>query len=387
MKGILKLLKILILVTVFMCVCFCLGTMLGCWIKGRSFADSMAKIGSTPWLEVTGVALFSIVSAVIGGGLQVVVHELGHLVFGLFSGYRFLSFFVFGFVIVKEGSRLKVKRHNMPGALGQCLMLPPEHKGDRVPVVGYNAGGVIFNLLLTVGCLLPLVLGHPSPLMAVFLGVTAFMGLYMIIMNGVPMHVGGMPNDGYNILKLHGNPKSRRAFAGILRLTAMVKSGVRPRDLPGASFDSFEDVDFSEPLQVNMLSAYAAYLLDKGEYEKCESICREIIEKEAHVRFFMVDAKCELACILYRSGRIEEARETLDDDDMKMVNAMKETMSSKQRFLMFSALYGDGDVATAESIYRHVLDNKARYLIQGETIMDLDMMSSALSEYRSTLAK
>lgn len=382
MKKILKSLKVIILAAIFISVCFCLGTILGGLIKGRSLTDTLGVIGGTSWLELAGVFLFSVVSAVIGGGLQVVVHELGHLVFGLLSGYRFLSFQVFGFVIVNEDSRLRVKRYNMAGALGQCLMLPPEHKGDDVPVVAYNAGGVVFNLILTLGCLLPMVLGNPSPLMAVFLGVTAFIGLYMMIMNGVPMCVSGLPNDGYNIFKLRGNPKSRRAFAGILSLTAMVKSGVRPRDLPAESFEGFDEVDFSEPLQVNMLSAYAVCLLDRGDYSRSEAIYRKIIEKETHVRFFILDAKCELACILYLSGRGDETRGLLDADDMKMVKMLSKTMSSKQRFLMFSALYGDGDLTTAESIYAQVMADKPNYLMQGETVMDLDMMSAALSEYK-----
>lgn len=57
---------------------------------------------------------------------------------------------------------------------------------------------------------------------------------------------------------------------------------------------------------------------------------------------------------------------------------MSKTMSSKQRFLFFSSLYGDGDIPTAETIYQDVIDNKGNYLIKGETIMDLKLMKSAL---------
>jgi uncharacterized membrane protein YdbT with pleckstrin-like domain len=42
--------------------------------------------------------------------IQVIIHESGHLVCGLLSGYRFLSFRIFNLVIAKENGRLKLKK-------------------------------------------------------------------------------------------------------------------------------------------------------------------------------------------------------------------------------------------------------------------------------------
>lgn len=379
MKSYLKIIKYIVLFTLFVAVCFILGLFLGGLVKGKSLAETLNGMSNTSLLDSVGVILLSILSMFIGGGLQVIVHELGHLVFGLASGYKFLSFQVLGFAVVQEDKKINIKRFNLAGAAGQCLMLPPDRNAEEVAVVAYNAGGFLFNLLLTSILALLLFFGNPSSWVAVFLTITVFIGIYMIILNGIPMILsGGLPNDGHNISRLRRNRKSKEAFLELLRLSALIKEGTRPKDFPSSCFKDFEEVDFKEPLQVNLYSAYASYLLDRGDYDKCESVCREIIEKEKRVMLFILEAKCELACLLFMKGCNEEAKSLLDKKELKIVKGMSKTMSSKKRFLFFSSLYGEGDITTAESIYQGVLDNKDNYLIKGETVMDIHLMQSAL---------
>ena len=378
MKTCLKFIKIIFLTMFFMAVCFIFGLSLGRLIKGNSISEIINSLENMHWIETCGAIIFSIASILVGGTVQVILHEIGHLVFGLASGYRFLYFQVFGFAIVNEDHKIRIKKYTLPGAMGQCIMLPPDKNENEIHVIAYNAGGVIFNVLLTLICTLFLFLNHPSPLVSVFLSMTAFAGLYMIIMNGMPMCINGLPNDGHNILRLRKNLKSKKAMIVTLRLSALAKKGTRPRDFPDACFTEYKEIDFKEPLQVNVYSAYAAHLLDKGDYRKCESIYREIIEKEKRVEIFIIDAKCELACLLLKEGRIEEARQLIDEKGLKIVKALSKSMSSKQRFFFFMSLYGDGDKITAERIYQEVLANIDNYIIKGETLMDLDMMKSAL---------
>ena len=79
--------------------------------------------------------------------LVIIIHEAGHLVFGLLSGYRFVSFRVMSLMWIKRDGRLRLKRLTLAGTGGQCLMAPPEMVNGRFPVVLYNLGGAIMNLL------------------------------------------------------------------------------------------------------------------------------------------------------------------------------------------------------------------------------------------------
>ena len=58
--------------------------------------------------------------------LQIIIHESGHLLFGLLTGYRFVSFRVFSFMILKEGGQLRLRHLNLAGTGGQCLMDAPD---------------------------------------------------------------------------------------------------------------------------------------------------------------------------------------------------------------------------------------------------------------------
>ena len=82
--------------------------------------------------------------------VQVVVHEAGHLVFGLLTGYQFSSFRIGSFMWVKLEGKLKLKRYSLAGTGGQCLMAPPEMVDGKVPYVLYNLGGCLANLIVSV---------------------------------------------------------------------------------------------------------------------------------------------------------------------------------------------------------------------------------------------
>ena len=120
---------------------------------------------------------------------HIIIHEGGHLVFGLLTGYRFSSFRIFSFMWVKEGESVKFKRHSIAGTGGQCLMSPPDIKNGEMPIVWYNLGGslmnIIFGLLSLGGFFL---CGGVSVLSAVLL-LFALLGFSLAILNGVPMRM------------------------------------------------------------------------------------------------------------------------------------------------------------------------------------------------------
>ena len=91
------------------------------------------------------VLLPSLACLILSFWLQAILHEGGHLVCGLLSGYRFLSFRVGSFTLLRQNGRLVLRRFYLPGTGGQCLLEPPD--GDEVPFRLYNLGGGLANLL------------------------------------------------------------------------------------------------------------------------------------------------------------------------------------------------------------------------------------------------
>ena len=153
------------------------GAIIG-YSVGKIAGDSLSKV-DTPniiLLLIAGVVVFI---------LQVIIHEVGHLVFGLLSGYKFISFRVFDFKIIKdENGKLKIRYERLAGTGGQCLMRAPEYVEGKFKYKLYLLGGVTFNLVFSIVFWLVL----PSYYTLLF----ALIGFALAFLNLIPMGF----NDG-----------------------------------------------------------------------------------------------------------------------------------------------------------------------------------------------
>jgi len=69
------------------------------------------------------VEVLSLIGLFIGMYVSIffhlILHEAGHLVFGLMTGYRFSSFRILSFMWVKENDKIKLRRLSLAGTGGQ----------------------------------------------------------------------------------------------------------------------------------------------------------------------------------------------------------------------------------------------------------------------------
>ena len=107
--------------------------------------------------------------------IHIVIHESGHLIGGLLSGYTFSSFRIGSFMLLKENGKLVSKRLKIAGTGGQCLMAPPEMVDGKFPVVLYNMGGSVMNLLVSL-LFVPVLIATPKG---------GFLALFSFLMIGI----------------------------------------------------------------------------------------------------------------------------------------------------------------------------------------------------------
>ena len=131
-QGILQLIGIMVV-----------GAVVGYFV-GKIAGDSLSSV------DKPNIILF-LITGVIAFILHIIVHEAGHLVFGLLSGYKFVSFRVFDFKIIKdENGELKIRFERLAGTGGQCLMRAPEYVEGKFKYKLYLLGGVTFNLVFSI---------------------------------------------------------------------------------------------------------------------------------------------------------------------------------------------------------------------------------------------
>lgn len=192
---------------------------------GRSLGERLRELG---WILIA-----------LGGSiwLQTILHEAGHLVFGLASGYRFVSFRIGSLMWQKDGGKLRFCRFQLAGTGGQCLMAPPDLTDGKMLYKLYNLGGVLMNLIVSVLAAGLAVLFWNSSILRVFFALMVLMGVATALTNGIPLRVGGVDNDGRNALMLGKDPAALRALWVQLSINEQQAMGRPLHQMPEEWFD------------------------------------------------------------------------------------------------------------------------------------------------------
>ncbi len=208
---------------------------------GVGFVIGSSEIFSFPedagFFEILAVFVLQFAFILLGLYLQVIIHEAGHLLAGLITGYRFLSFRIGNVMLLKIGGKYSFKRFSLAGTSGQCLMIPPDRAPDGTyPYRLYHMGGVLLNLItaaasVTAFCFIP-----DGNYFGSFLFFFGIFGVILAIFNGIPMRSGGVPTDGYNVIHIGGEPFALDAMWLQLKINESQHEGVRLKDLPAEWF-------------------------------------------------------------------------------------------------------------------------------------------------------
>ncbi len=350
------------------------GVILGIsWFTGTSLTAFLEHLK----IETLLSSMFiSLISLFIAGYLQIILHEAGHLLFGLATGYKFISFRIGKLTLIKEKGRFRIKYFKIPGTAGQCLLLPPDVSPQQLPFILYNLGGVLMNLFSAIVAIL-LLTTIPSiftPL-KLFLLFTALIGILFALLNGIPMKRSGIVNDGYNLRLMQKSLESRQALILQLKVNALFQEGTRLRDMPAEWFTG-ENTEYSNPLLTGVKGFCISRFIDQKEFAQAEKLSQEILaHREEVIPLFVLEAECELLFLeLIGQCRSEVIEELYSTSLQQYISRFGETSTSKQRLQCALALLWKKDRKAAEKIYNSVCRKRNHYLMKAETEMDIELM-------------
>lgn len=344
-----------------------------------TMTEFIAKLTSSRFANIMLAAGAGMLASIFAVLILIPIHEAGHLVCGLLSGYRFVSFRIFNLTIIKENGRYRIKRYAIAGTGGQCLLTPPDLPLEQIPTGWYNFGGTLANIV-AVGIAVPFLFLTSNPLLIEVLSIYILAGVFLILVNGVPMKLGGAGNDGYNLLRLRKNLISKRGFIDALRANALIQNGIRPKDMPDRWFEVPAHIDYRDQLQVSIPMMAASRKIDGLLYAEALADFENLYaHKSEIIGLFVKEIECELLFLRLVCGQKEQAMELFDKQLLKYIETYSRTMSSKQRILCAIALYADGDRDKATEIYRRLAERKDAYLLQGEVESDLAIMADILA--------
>ena len=222
-----------------------------CGIQIVKSIEQITKPGRTlpEIIVIAGLSLAMMYFAML---LQIILHESGHLIAGLLSGYQFSSFRILSFMWIRENGTLHLRRLTLAGTGGQCLMTPPELREGTIPYVFYNLGGVLMNLIVSAIAFLLYIPCKNIPVLSVLFFFLGIIGVAFAITNGIPMQMGEINNDGYNALTLGKDKKELQAFWLQMKINEQVAKGIRLKDMPEEWFAAVTACLMNSALQRRM---------------------------------------------------------------------------------------------------------------------------------------
>lgn len=210
--------------------------------------------------------------------IQIFVHELGHLVFGLLSSYEFSSFRILNFLILKKNGKLKLERYTIPGTAGQCLMKPKNKDLGLKSALLFNLGGGLMNIIVS---LLLIFLDYKyfsETSVSIYLRALIAGGIFSALTNLIPMKTGQITNDGANIVQLIKHPHFVEVFNETLTIQDYITRGFIFEQIPEELLYYNDKYDYNSSLLSGSLAFYHASLINSENYKEAYTLGEKVLQ-------------------------------------------------------------------------------------------------------------
>ncbi len=305
--------------------------------------------------------------------LQVIIHEAGHLVFGLISGYEFVSFRIGSFMLAKgNNGKLSLKRYFLAGTAGQCLLAPPDFEEDGyLPVGLYNMGGVLLNAISAMFFFWAYYLSGKTVILPMLFLCLGIVGFSQALINGLPLELSGVPTDGRNALSLGKDEQALRAFWIQLKINQLSSLGRRYRDMPEDWFRLSGDETHSGPLTAALAVFRSNRLMDMQLLQEAEQLINRIMEDESLPGLYRSLLRVDSLFLQALRAQAQQPDKSLE----KFMKAMK-NFPSVLRTRYALALSGN-DGQSAASIKARMESLKDSYPFSGELESEQELLELA----------
>ncbi|MDR1536458.1 MAG: M50 family metallopeptidase [Clostridiales bacterium] len=315
--------------------------------------------------------------------LGIIIHECGHLVTGLLSGYKFLSFRILSFVWHKADGKLSFTVSKNRFILGQCLMEPPKDEKDFKFIL-YNLGGGLMNLAVAaVSALFMAAFSDNRAIFAIALSslmINALIGLT----NLIPL-VGILPNDGYNVATALKSKAAKHGFFVMLRLNFEMAGGKRLRDYSASCFSGGNAGELSNFFVAYLLMCEAGRLYDLGFHAESAALLEKLIPAKLPLYYRNSCLSEILYYYLTDNPDLEKAKSL--HGEKGMIKFLNIGIPSSIRIKTAYEFFVNKNLETSKSLFKtaqkaaETFENKGISLMESNYLAELaDLMAKSLPD-------
>ena len=180
--------------------------------------------------------------------------------------------------VIRQEGKICFKRFSLAGTGGQCLMTPPELTENGMPYVFYNLGGVLMNFLTSALCLCFYWIWRGNWYLSAFLIMTAIAGIWLGAVNGIPLKLGMVNNDGSNIADIGKNEGELQAFWLQMSVAEQQAKGIRLKDMPAEWFRMPDEEKMKYTMASSCAVLTANRLMDEHAFEETAELITKMLK-------------------------------------------------------------------------------------------------------------
>ena len=242
----------------------------------------------------------------------------------------------------------------------------------------YNYGGVIMNLVtaaiaggLAFAC-------REGSVIRTFLIFLAVIGVAFALLNGLPLKMSAVNNDGRNALDLMKDPEARRAFWIQMKVNELASRDIRVKDMPKEWFSVPSEQEMQNGITAMLGPLAAGRLMDEHCFAEADALMKRFLEGKNGIvglnRGLLGNDRMYLELIGENRPEVLKAMKT--PEQMKIMRAMKNYLSILRTEYAY-ALLAEKDGENAKKILR-VFEKSARtYPYPGEVEAERELIAIA----------
>ncbi len=316
--------------------------------------------------------------------IQLIIHESGHLLFGLLTGYSFSSFRIGTTMFLMEDGKLVRKKLQISGTGGQCLMVPPDT--EKPPFLLYNLGGVILNFITAGIFFLIFMWLLPYGRWSVFFLFLTIAGVLIGLLNGIPIHTPLLTNDGHNAVVLCRDREAVRSLSVQLLAADAMNHGKRLKDMPAEWFTMPSLVRMRKN---DMVTAQAVLrenrLMDEHRFDEAEDTIELLLGKDIRTHgiyrnMLLLD---QVFLRLLKDGEQADISPLQTKEMYTFMVQMKDYPSVQRTNFALSLLYHK-DREKAEQAYQKLVSLKDTHPALSEVLGELELCEYARKRAENT---
>ena len=314
--------------------------------------------------------------------LQIIIHEVGHLVFGLLSGYRYSSFRIGSFMWLKKDGKIHFKRLSLAGTEGQCLLCPPEMVNGKMPFFLYNLGGSLMNVISSLIFIGVYMICKDIAYLSVFLIMASIVGFAIALMNAIPMKLGVVNNDGYNALSVSKSNAAVHAWWVQLKVSEQISKGVRLKDMPKEWFVVPSDKEMKNSITATIGVFATNRMMDMQDFDEAKELMDKLLVMDSaivglHRQLIVCD---KIYCELIDGNRNSQLDNMLDKPQKQFMKQMK-NFPSVMRTEYAYALIAEKNSQKAEQMNAQFEKIAITYPYQGDIVSERELIEVATQKF------